>query len=144
MSLKLGLVVVGGGKLSGEHFRPFSPCSTPNSLESWQAAANSPLFFFPSLPPSFPSFPSHFSSSVSHPIFFFISSSLLLSCIHTSFLPFPLRFLCLFEGKQTITYGNDPLQTSTRWHHNNSRKAFPFSTFYHFQHRLRLKRLSKD
>lgn len=67
-----------GCKLGGEHFRPFSPCNTPCSLERWQAAASSLTFvFFPSffhfLPfhtsflPGSP-FPSH--SPPSHLLFF--------------------------------------------------------------------------
>ena len=59
-----GLVVRRGCKLGGEHFRPFSPCNTPRSLERWQPAVRSlPYVFFP-FTPSSTSFPSYFSRSV--------------------------------------------------------------------------------
>lgn len=83
-----GLVVRRGCKLGGEHFRPFSPCNTPRSLERWQPAVRSlPYVFFP-FTPSSTSFPSFFSRSVP-PRLRPSPSPLPISTIPPSFLPFP-------------------------------------------------------
>lgn len=87
-----------------------------------------------SSPPSFISFLSIllfflgllFPPALHHPTFFsylFYSTSCCLS-------------FC--RRKQTVTFGNDSLQTSALWHHNKSRNSSTLPSFYHFERRLEM------
>ncbi len=138
---EIGAGCGGGASWGASTSDHFPLCNTPCSLERWQAAASPlPFVFFPSLLHFLPFHPtflpmSHnhclrllFPPAHHHPTFyssFSHSSSHCPSCCTSC------------RGKQTVTFGNDPLQTSVQWHQNKSRNSSPLPSFYHFQCRLK-------